>query len=325
MPLSARLARRAAALLAGAAALALSAAPGAASAAPFSPTGVWNAPLAADAPVDAKSSTYVAELRRQLTLASPWINTTQYSTPIYEVGPGVPTQKVVLDTAYSPLQQAWLNVPVPPNAKPAAGNDGHMVIHQPSTDTMWEFWKGAWRDGAWHARWGGRMTGASTNPGFYSGTLGSWGATATSLALAGGVITDEDLAAGRIDHALALAIPQTRAGVWSLPAQRTDGQVASANAIPEGARFRIAPNVNLDAIAMPRLTRMMAVAAQRYGIIIRDKGGAVTFYGEDPKSVGYNPWSGPTGAFGGKYPNQLLASFPWSKLTVVQTELRSKG
>jgi hypothetical protein len=57
-------------------------------------------------------------------------------------------------------------VPIPAAAKPAEGTDQHMVVWQPSTNTMWEFWHAQDVNGAWHARWGGRMTDVSSSPGF---------------------------------------------------------------------------------------------------------------------------------------------------------------
>ena len=36
-----------------------------------------------------------------------------------------------------------------------------------------------------------------------------------------------------------------RAGVFSWPAQRTDGLLDSPDAIPEGARFRLDPNLDI--------------------------------------------------------------------------------
>ena len=35
------------------------------------------------------------------------------------------------------------------------------------------------------------------------------------------------------------------------------------------------------------------------------------------------PYAGPTGLFAGRYPSELLASFPWEHLQVLQTQLRS--
>ena len=75
---------------------------------------------------------------------------------------------------------------------------------------------------------------------------------------------------------------------------------------------------------MAPFTRMLATAAQKYGIIITDMGGAVAFYAEDPVTSSSNPYTSPDGFFGGKYPNQLLQQFPWSELQVVQAPLSSR-
>src|SRR2546421_5131406 len=63
----------------------LFAAPPTAAAQFFSPTSVWNSPLDPTAPVDPNSSTMIGELTREATQWGAWINTTQYSTPIYTV------------------------------------------------------------------------------------------------------------------------------------------------------------------------------------------------------------------------------------------------
>jgi hypothetical protein len=287
----------------------------------FGANSFWNRRLGDDAPVDPRSDAYVAELRRQLKVASPWINTTQYSTPVYRVPAGQPTERVVLDTNLWALQREWEAVPIPPGARPAAGSDKHLVIHQPSTDTLWEFWHLERRDGTWHARWGGKMTGVSANPGYFTGAQSSWGATATSLPLAGGLMTIDEVRRGSIDHALALAIPHPKAREFSWPAQRTDGSNYAADAIPEGARFRLDPTLDLDSLRLPRLVRLMAEAAQRYGLVVRDKAGAVVFYGEDSTPTGSDPWRGSAGFFEGQYPNRLLERFPWDRLQALQTEM----
>ncbi len=87
---------------------------------------------------------------------------------------------------------------------------------------MWEFWKAAKRADGWHAAWGGTMTNVSTNPGFFTNPS-NWGSTATSLPMLGGLIRLDELAAGRIDHVLAMAIPESLKGTFSWPAQRSDG------------------------------------------------------------------------------------------------------
>jgi hypothetical protein len=289
---------------------------------PFSASSFWNKPLADDAPLDPMSAAYNAELRRQLDQWMPWINTTSFSTPLYTVPAGQPPVRVKLDNTHSALQAAWERVPIPPGAKPATGSDAWMVVSQPSTDTMWEFWGAEKRADGWHARYGGRMQNVSSNPGHFTEPP-SWGATATSLPLLGGLMRLDELKAGRIDHALAMAIPQPKARAFSLPAQRTDGKNESPNAIPEGTRFRIDPRLDLSKLKMAPIVRQMAVAAQRYGIVVRDTAGSVAFYAEDPTPTGKNPFSGASGYFGGQYPNKLLAQFPWEHLQALRTDIRT--
>jgi len=284
---------------------------------PFAPTSFWNAPLAASAPLDQRSSTWVAELRRQLATTNPWINTTTYSTPVYTVPAGQPTVRVTLDTTAAPLQQAFEQVPIPAGAKPAAGSDAHMVVWQPATDTMWEFWLASQKADGWHARWGGRMSRVSTNPGYFTAPDPGWGATATSLPLLGGLMRTAELQAGRIDHALAFAIPHTKLWKsWSWPAQRSDGDTDSADAIPEGTRFRLPADLDIDALKLPPVTAAIAEAVQRYGMVLRDKSGAVSFYAEAP--TGADPYP----ALFKTYPNLLFAKFPWDRLQALRTDMR---
>ncbi len=74
---------------------------------------------------------------------------------------------------------------------------------------------------------------------------------------------------------------------------------------------------------MAPVVRMIAKAAQDYGIVLRDGAGSVTFYGEDPTPTGTNPYAGPTGYFQGKSPATLMQQFPWSRLQALKTNLRT--
>jgi hypothetical protein len=284
---------------------------------PFAPGSIWNAPLPADVSLDRASGALVADLRRQVAFAPPWINTTAFSTPVYRVPRDQPRVRVKLDTSFEPLQEAWNSVPIPSNARPASGTDKHLVVWQPSTDTMWEFWLLKRTDGQWHARWGGRMTHMSQSAGYYAGAERGWGATATSLPLLGGLITLDDLKRGRIDHALALAVPQARRASWTWPAQRTDGWGRRPNAVPEGTRFRLDPKLDVDAMNLPPLVRIIAKAVQRYGMVVRDQAGVVVLYGEDPSPSRSDLW---TKWFAGEYPSALMQKFPWDRLQALRTK-----
>jgi hypothetical protein len=167
----------------------------------------------------------------------------------------------------------------------------------------------------WHAAWGSRIDNFSASAGI---NAAPFGATASGLPMLGGLMTRDEVSNRSIPHALALAIPQTAAGRFVWPANRTDGNSTAANAIPEGTRFRLDPSVNVDNLGLPPLAQAMARAAQRYGIVVRDRADAVTFYAEDLGPLGI------TQDFGGLTPGALLARFPWQQLQVVEPT-RSSG
>ncbi len=299
----------------------------------FSPSSFWNTLVAAHAPLDPNSAKIVRAFTAEVaaeeqTGEGPGINTTSYSVPIYTVAATQPPVAVRL--VHSPvdvaLQSAWLAVPLPPTAQPAAGTDSALVVWQPSTDRLWEFWRLRHDPEGWSASWGGAMRNVSSNLGVYSrqawpGAKPWWGSSASSLSIAGGLITFEDLERGTINHALAMAIPEPRAGVYASPARRDDGISTSPLSLPEGAHLRLNPNVDLAKLHLPPLTLMIARAAKRYGIFVRDKAGNVTLYGQDPGLTAVNPYAGPGGYFAGMHPAQLLASFPWNDLQLLKMEL----
>jgi hypothetical protein len=296
----------------------------------FAPDSFWNASLADDAAIDPNSRAMVDGLVREVEseLArgyGPWINTEQYSTPIYTVAADQPTVHVSLDRDLPTMQGAIDAVPIPPSAEPAAGTDRHLVVWQPATDTMWEFWNLDRQPDGWHTDAAGAMRRVSTNPGYYTsdawpGAEPWWGATATGLPLLGGLITLDELERGRIDHALAMAIPHARAGVWSQPATHGDGDSADPDSLPEGAHLRLDPALDLDRLDLPPLTEMVAEAAQRYGIVIRDRAGVVALYGEDPTPSGADTWSETYRSQG--EPDRLLSRFPWRELQVLTLDLQ---
>jgi hypothetical protein len=304
----------------------------------FAADSVWNACFPADAAIDSASKEMVEELvkevsREQSAGTGPYIQTDSYSTPLYVVPAKQPVVRVRLDDPLASsrrgLQRAFRKVPIPRHAKPARGTDAHMTIWQPSRDRLWEFWQASKRGDRWRASWGGAMKHVSKSPGYFD--TGSWpglsrtdwGATASSLPVVAGAMLVKELRAGQINHALALSLPAPRADSFAWPAQRTDG-TGPSDAIPEGARLRLDPDLNLESLDLPRTTLIMARAAQRYGIIVRDQTHvAVGFYAQDPIHFKRNPYHGRHGLFGGQSPTHLLASFPWQSLEVARMRLCS--
>jgi hypothetical protein len=295
--------------------------------------------------LDPNSAAIVATLQQQVATGPDGFGT---GSPLYIAGPTQPTVRVIFDSgrSTSPMQQAWNAVPIPVGAQPATGSDGYMIVYQPSTDTMWEFWKMymATDGSGWHAQWGGRMLHVSSDPGYYRNVVDpsgntleqvAWGAPATSLALVGGMMTIGELQSGSIHHALALLVHNSCAGEWAAPAQRTDGTITNdPSCIPEGAHFRLDPSLNLASLNLPHFVYMEAVAAQKYGIVVDDRTAGVGFRLEDPtqyqQTFGYNPYLGPLGRVGSpgalwnQPPWQMASEFPWSHLQLLKMTIETQ-
>ena len=265
--------------------------------------------MSASAPLASNSAAMVTEVRRQVLTYGQWINTWQYSVPVYTVPARQRRVRVTLDADDETLARDFASVPLPADARPASGTDGHLTVYQPSRDTLWEFWKLSKGSDGWHARWGGRMRHVSTSDGSFPAP---YGASGTGLALLGGLMRTRELQDGRIDHALALAIPRTRASQFVSPATRSDG-ATWASAPPEGTHC-VDPTIDVAALGLPRVTEAIALAAQRYGIVIRDGAGSGDVLRRGPDADRPQPVSG---ALRRGLPQPRLLKFPWSRLQVL--------
>jgi hypothetical protein len=298
----------------------------------FAPSSVWNQRLPINPPLDSESNLLIAGLvaeveRERAAAIGPWIGTSAGSTPLYRVASSQPPVRVRLSRGNEhgrrTLQRAFSSVPIPRDAKPAPGLDGHLTVWQPSTDKLWELFHATHRNDGWHADWGGAIRNVSENRGYYTrsawpGAARNWGATASSLPIVGGTILLDDIRKGRISHALAINLPAPRAGVFAWPAQRTDG-TGPPTALPEGARLRLDPSVNVAELGLPKLGRMIALAAQRYGIVVRDQTHhGISFFGEVPSQKSARTYRK---LFDGRTPGQILTNFPWDRLQVLAMHL----
>ena len=99
---------------------------------------------------------------------------------------------------------------------------------------------------------------------------------------------------------------------------------------------------------LPKIVEMIALAAQRYGIIVRDQSHAdIGFFAEDPTQYGAKPYTAsdpyygrdarrqwhrrirlhgrpdPHALFDGMWPSVFFRYFPWRSLQVLKMSLRS--
>jgi len=191
---------------------------------------------------------------------------------------------------------------VPPNAKPDPSDDAHLSIVDRSTGCVYDFWGAKGGSGGLSASWGNAIP--TNSNGIYPGGMGSRG---SGFSAAAGIVTADELRRGVINHALVFAYPQTKSGGPVAPATKSDGTSGGGNALPEGARLRLDPSLNLKSLGLNKYELTIATAMQKYGMILGDTSGGFTIYAQHPQSA--------PGAFTG-----LLPDDTWVDLTKIPTE-----
>jgi hypothetical protein len=322
-------------------------------ASPFSATGWRNTPLSDTAPLwteknDLFRNEWIDQIDDDLNStrqykSGVWVGTDSWSTPVYTVPFDQPRVKVQAPPGATPgLQEQWNEVPLPPDAQPAQphnGGDKVLVVWQPSTNTLWEFFVLERVDdptkAPWKAVYGGRMTNVSSNEGHFPHPEpgpGGFGASASSIALLAGMQRIEEVrraietpGVAPLDHALDFAVvsPRGRAG-WCWPAQRTDDHLTSLapEAIPHGTRFRLPASFDVDAYAaahnMHPYAEMVAKTIKKYGMVARDSSSVAGWWAEDPTPTGTYPYAA---FWNNKYPSALpgglFENFPFDQLQVL--------
>lgn len=284
------------------------------------------------APLDPNSAAMIRNLRGQVEPHYNGIaafNAYDYSASVYTAEPDTPKTTVQFydcqKKGYTPPdlfdgRKQFVDVPIPKDAVVAPGTDKALSIWSPTTDQLWEFWVMEKQGDGWRACWGGRIDQVSQSDGRFPPPSG---ATATGIPMIGTMVGVQDAAAGRIDHAMGLTLIDP--APWNeirYPAGRSDGDSAAPDAIPEGSRLRLDPNVDVDALPMSPLGKAIARAAQQYGFIVVDKAGAVAVIAEsglpEKQVTGVNPWDVMTK----QTPSyKQLEGFPWDKMQVVRKDV----
>lgn len=293
----------------------------ASSAVSFSTASPFNQVIPAGPVLDPNSAAIVAGLASGDHVADLYA----YGVPVY-VADGTETRRnVTCLEAWGTCPFSGTNtVPLKSTYKPSAGYDGAMVVQDNSRHTLYEFWRYNWNGGSPRTSWGDRcdrdgLGTVTSPPDAVGGNCQGVGAGVSRLA---GVIRKSEIAAGVIDHALAFstnhACPN---GNFRYPAQKSDGSNANYSAsdcIPEGARIRLAPGVNVDAIAgITPGEKAVAKALQKYGAYAIDVGGArMAFIFEDPNGVTGGDATYNAAGLGWDYFG--LDKIPWSQLRVLR-------
>ncbi len=143
---------------------------------------------------------------------------------------------------------------------------------------------------------------------------------ASGFAGAAGLIFPEELQSGRIDHALFMSFPFTKAGGPVAPATSSDGLTTAPGAIPMGARIQLDPALDLLQLNLDPYELIVGRALQEYGMIVGDTGGALSLFAASPLGYGEDPYAGilPSSAYA------YLRQIPVERFRVLVAPARGK-
>lgn len=281
---------------------------------PFPDSKYWSTPIRDDAKIDPRSdemTAYVAEKLRRNPSDSPLLALREYTTTVW-VGSGRdPLRRIGACTSYPCPGVADRRIRVPRGARPDPGSDGHIVFVDRRRGTSIELFKARYSRGVWRGAGGGRF---DLRRGDGAALTGSSGATAAKLSLLAGLIRPSEIRSGRIKHAIGVTIPGIGRGRPRCPARANVSTSSDPAAPVEGTHFQLDPRIDIDRLNLPRLQRVIAVALQRYGMIVNDNGGKIAFRGENYHGKSRDGWK----ALGvGGRDSAVLKGIPLERLRVL--------
>jgi hypothetical protein len=233
----------------------------------FPRSNVWNTRVDS-LPVDPMSDTWLDSASASSTDLHPDFGPPDYGIPFTAVGRG--HAKVDVSFRYADESDPG---PYPFDARTPieGGSDRHALMIQRGSCVLYELYAARWNGG--HPRAGsGAIWDLDRND---LRPKGWTSADAAGLPIFPGLVRWDEVAAGRIRHAIRFTLScTTDAYIW--PARHQAG-VDDPDCPPMGARFRLSSDFDLTGFSARAKT--ILVAMQRYGLILADNGSDWYFQG----------------------------------------------
>jgi hypothetical protein len=236
--------------------------PGAPGCVVFPADNVWNARID-DRPVAANSGTLIASIGATRSFHMDFGSSAGYGIPYQVVDGSTPSVAVAFDYADESDQGPY---PIPKTPLIEGGSDRHLLAVDRDTCVLYELYAvrqtagGAWQAGS-GAQWD--LDSNALRP------AGWTSADAAGLPILPGLVRYDEVAAGAILHALRFTAPQTRRS-YVYPARHFASSSTNAALPPMGLRVRLRADADLSGLSAH--ARVIAVALQRYGMILADNG-----------------------------------------------------
>ena len=155
--------------------------------------------------------------------------------------------------------------PIPGNVKIEGGGDRHALIVERSSCRLYELFTLRPTRSGWHAG-----SGAIWNLRSNRLRPAGWtSADAGGLPILPGLARYDEVAAGRIDHALRFTVERSRRA-YVYPARHYASDLTGPNLPPMGLRLRL--RGSFDTRPFPRQARVVLEALKHYGMVVADNG-----------------------------------------------------
>lgn len=209
-----------------------------------------------------------------------------YTYPVYSASEA--TSRYTVRTRW-PSNLQGRSIPWNPEWRPAPGTDGQVIVIDERRGREWNLYKAEVGDGVITA------TNGSLVPGDYrTRTRGYPPSRGVGIPYLAMLVRPEEIARGRIEHALAMPIRNTSGEYYVAPATKLE-RATGRPGVPEGMRFAL--DVTEEEIArwaagLPaseetrRAARIIARALRDYGWFITDTSGSASFQFEANVSAG---------------------------------------
>lgn len=218
------------------------------------------------------------------------INYDEYTYPVYVADASTPRLVVKsrnpgwsnIDGQTIPFDEDW--IPSGGFWDGSSGNDNQSIIVDPLTDRYFDLWQiSRPENGTLRVSNGSVIRNASQSDGINAPSRGC------GIAYFAMLVHPEEVAAGKIDHALSMAINNS-GNTFVAPAVKTDG--SDSDGIPMGTRFALTMSdsaleswVSSKPANLQPLARALGYALRDYGWIINDSAGWGVFQIEDVLSA----------------------------------------
>ena len=155
--------------------------------------------------------------------------------------------------------------PIPANVKIEGGSDRHALIVDKDRCTLYELYDLQKTKSGWHAGSGAiwSLTSDALRP------AGWTSADAAGLPILPGLVRYDEVASGRIDHALRFTVARTRRA-YVYPARHSASASTDPSLPPMGLRVRL--KASFDISGFPPQARVILQALKTYGMMVADNG-----------------------------------------------------